>query len=302
MADFSKLSPDAGTTILYCKDATARSQITDVYKVMGEMGAINYAKITNTGETQQSVTLTVDNGYIKFNGTASIGFNNILNSKIQLPVGNYKLSCKKISGTSTSDTRPEVAIDLYNSSGTLIGDNYAIQKLNQMGTTDISFSISDASNYIKLKTYINTGVALDNIVICPMIVADSVPTAIIEPYTATNKELTQICQKPVYTDITSAVRTAIGQTYTFEEAHMWEDSFSVVVEIWVHGITGGNIDFNLTGIIPPSKYKKAGVIAPRNGNPAGLTWMNANEAILCNRFSTSVDINGTYIIQIRYYK
>ena len=73
MADFSKLSPDAGTTILNCKDAAARSQITDVYKVMGEMGAWNMLTYpyVDTTKTSGHITFT-DNG----DGTITANGNN----------------------------------------------------------------------------------------------------------------------------------------------------------------------------------------------------------------------------------
>ena len=73
MADYSKLSPDNGGTILNCKDATARTGVNNAFKVMGEMGAKNLIPIIAKSQVvNNELTLTVNaDKSIRIQGTPS---------------------------------------------------------------------------------------------------------------------------------------------------------------------------------------------------------------------------------------
>lgn len=279
------------------KDLTdeINDRITDVYKTMGEMGAKNICPNRNIGKspyTQAGITVTThnDGSFTTSAGTLSGSNLNgyLLADSYTIKAGTYVLTGFPTTGI---DGQLEIKKKTDDTLITLVNKN----------TPKNTFTLNeDTSVYIR--PWIADGTTLVESDWYPMIYPVEFTDETFTEYAKTNKELTTICRKPVCTDITTAVRTKLGTiSYSINQAVMYEDEYRVDLSIWVSGITSGNIDWDLSGIIPLSLGRQGGIIAPREGNPAGLTWINDNAAILCNRFAVT-DSSKEFIVLLSYVK
>lgn len=182
MADFSKLSPDAGTTILNVKDATARTGVNNAFAVMGENGAKNLLQNNATSKTANEVTWTVNSDKtISVTGTPT-GFSNI-EWRSPLKPGKYYLNGLK------DTTNVGYSINAIYKNGVLQPWTEMQWSDGMKGDNllDLSSYDFDAINFI-VKRWSNNVACTGTIK--PMIRLSSDPDSTYQPNAMTNKELT----------------------------------------------------------------------------------------------------------------
>ena len=189
MADFSKLSPDNGGTILNCKDATARTGVNNAFKVMGEMGAKNLFNVTVKSGTWGGVVVTVDDDQnVTYNGTKTDGmsYNDRLVNVSQSPfiVGESYI----ISGFKNNQCNAFIRFLRSND----VDDMISYVKLSD--TDENTVTVPTGCTYIVVFLEIPNNTTLNNLVISPMarFAADTDNTR--QRFVKTNKQLTDFTE------------------------------------------------------------------------------------------------------------
>ena len=233
MADFSKLSPDNGGTILNCKDATARTGVNNAFKVMGEMGAKNLLDNTATTTTTYGVTYTVNSDKsVTPSNTASGGnaqlkiLNNTTGAKLKAMWGSNKDVIMTGCPSGGASNKYFLRLQKVLPSWAAIKDDYG---------DGISFNTSileDESTY-QVVISINDGYSV-NSSFYPMIRLASDTDSTYQPYAMTNKELTDAVN-PIGTFETTY--TSIATTTT---ANAWTHlaSFILPKGKWLISVCG----------------------------------------------------------------
>lgn len=146
-------------------DTEIKSEINDIWKVQGELGAKNLIPFPYPnfrGGTKSGVTFTVnDDGSVTLNGTATATIYNLL---CTIDFGEYTFSSK------------------FNNSNA----QYRITLLN--GTSNVYCNYNPNDHYTTL--VVANGTTVDNLTVYPMLRYKSDTDDTWRPYAATNKELT----------------------------------------------------------------------------------------------------------------
>ena len=295
MADFSKLSPDAGTTILNCKDATARSQITDVYKVMDEMGAKNLLPNTGTTETKNTVVFT-------FNSDGSVNVDGQPNTYTDKRVHTFASKADfenhfkigrtyKLSGCPTGGATPGYYLRLCTLSPFSVictdfgnGATFTVQDLE----------VGNYAVYIG----VDANIDVDNKTFYPMIQMVEDNSNDYQPHSLTNQEITSYLTpkvtnvKTAFKNLCDAVQgstiTGIGNAFIIEYGKL----VMFVARLSKAANTAINMNVDISSIFPYDLvYDEVHpmLLSPNGGGSSVMS----NEKILYLRYTTAD--SATYV-------
>ena len=185
---FSGLKGEPGTSY---DDTEIKSEINDIWKAQGELGAKNllvYPYTDGEHKTLNGIEYTDNDGVITVNGTASGTSSYVLAKKLQLKVGKYKIAdfCQR-------NRSVYFNIDVENASGGYVSNIIRVTDglIHEFEITSEQISINAENGYsfIVQLYIINNGATIDNFVFYPMIWYAEDTDNTWQPYVPTNKEL-----------------------------------------------------------------------------------------------------------------
>ena len=186
MSEFNKYSTDGGATFIDVEDSTARSQITDVYKVMGEMGAKNIAEPVKAGQTitEHGVTYACGtDGTVTVTNTATAD-TGIYSHKFYTDQSkSYRLTgCPSGGSNNTYYIRVGIRANASDNWGTWFG--------NDIGNGLTIPQNTSAPYGFVITCRVMNGTSGGGKIFSPMVVDSNDTDTTYQPYAMTNKELT----------------------------------------------------------------------------------------------------------------